>query len=63
MGTCEGAARFHAQVLPEYTTVMDSNRTYVDVSDSFCKLLGYEREELVGKKYDVVTAPKTNQLP
>jgi hypothetical protein len=35
----------------------------VQVSDSFCKLLGYSRDQLVSKKYDVVTAPRTNHIP
>lgn len=51
-----------ADVLPEYTTVVDRSRKYVQVSDSFCKLLGYQREELIGRKYDDVTAPRTNNV-
>jgi PAS domain S-box-containing protein len=51
-----------ADVLPEYTALVDRNRKYVQVSDSFCKLLGYQREELIGRKYDDLTAPRTNNV-
>lgn len=51
-----------AEVLAEYTTVVDRKRKYVEVSDSFCKLLGYQREELIGRKYDDLTAPRTNDV-
>jgi PAS domain-containing protein len=50
-------------VEPEYVTLADSDRKYVEVSDSFCQLLGYQREELVGKRYDDLTAPHTNDIP
>ena len=51
------------EVEPQYVTVVDSDRKYVEVSDSFCQLLGYQREELVGKRYDDLTAPNTNDIP
>jgi PAS domain S-box-containing protein len=57
------SATRRADVLPEYTTVIDRNRKYIQVSDSFCKLLGYQRGELIGRKYDDVTAPRTNNIP
>ncbi len=47
----------------QYTTVVDSSRKFVDVSESFCKLLGYRRQELIGRTYDEVTAPRTNDIP
>jgi PAS domain S-box-containing protein len=50
-------------VKPEFVTVVDSGRKFVEVSDSFCQLLGYRREELIGKPYDDVTAPNTNDIP
>jgi PAS domain S-box-containing protein len=50
------------QVAPQYSTVVDSDRNYVRVSDSFCKLLGYSAEELIGQKYDYVTASNTNDI-
>ena len=48
---------------PRYTTVIDNDRKYVEVSDGFCELLGYNSEELIGKRYDEVTAPKTCDIP
>jgi PAS domain S-box-containing protein len=48
---------------PEYVTVVDSDRKYVQVSDNFCQLVGYRREELIGKRYDDLTAPDTNNIP
>jgi PAS domain-containing protein len=50
-------------VAPLYTAVVDSDRKYVSASDSFCQLLGYKSEELIGKTYDEVTAPKTANIP
>ncbi len=47
------AAQF--EVKPQYVTVVDSDRNYVEVSDSFCQLVGYQREELVGMRYDDLT--------
>jgi len=55
------AAQF--EVKPQYVTVVDSDRRYVEVSDSFCQLVGYQREELVGMRYDDLTAPHTNDIP
>jgi PAS domain S-box-containing protein len=51
------------QVAPDYTTVVDTNRRYIEVSDSFCQLVGYGREDLIGKTYDEVSAPSTNDIP
>jgi len=51
------------EVEPHYVTVVDRDRKYVEVSDSFCQLVGYQREELVGKQYDDLTAPNTNDIP
>jgi PAS domain S-box-containing protein len=50
------------EVTPEFVTIVDSDRRFVQVSDSFCQLLGYRREELIGKPYDNVTAPNTNDI-
>jgi PAS domain S-box-containing protein len=47
---------------PKYTSVLDRNRRFVRVSDSFCELLGYQRQELIGKTYDEFTAPKTADI-
>src|SRR6267143_6428066 len=51
------------EVEPHCVAVVDSDRKYVEVSDSFCQLVGYQREELVGKRYDDLTAPNTNDIP
>jgi PAS domain S-box-containing protein len=58
----------HKQVIgiipdSQYKTVVNLDRRYVDVSDGFCDLVGYKREELIGKQYDDLTAPKTNDIP
>jgi PAS domain S-box-containing protein len=50
-------------VKPDFITVVDTDRKFVEVSDSFCQLLGYRREELIGKPYDDVTVPNTNDIP
>jgi PAS domain S-box-containing protein len=55
--------QFNAHVRPNYAVVVNTDRKYTEVSDSFCKLLGYTREELIGKKYDEITAPRTNDIP
>jgi PAS domain S-box-containing protein len=51
------------RVAPIYTTVVDSDRRYVWVSDNFCELLGYNSDELIGKRYDELTAPTTSDIP
>jgi PAS domain S-box-containing protein len=51
------------EVEPQYVTVVGRDRKYVEVSDSFCQLVGYQREELIGKQYDDLTAPNTNDIP
>lgn len=47
----------------QYIVVVDTDRKYVEVSDNFCELVGYQREELVGKRFDDLTAPNTNDIP
>ena len=44
------------------TTVVDKNRKYVEVSDKFCKLVGYKAEELIGTPYDHLTVPNTAEI-
>ena len=51
------------RVAPIYTTVVDSDRKYVWVSDNFCELLGYKIDELIGRRYDEVTASTTSDIP
>jgi PAS domain-containing protein len=59
----EVEGEYPLQVLPDFTTVVDMDRRYIEVSDSFCQLVGYRREELVGKTYDEISAPSTNNIP
>lgn len=47
----------------KYKTVVDTERRFVEVSDDFCKLVGYTREELLGMRYDDLTSPNTNDIP
>jgi PAS domain S-box-containing protein len=47
----------------EYTNIVDGDRRFVRVSESFCQLLGYKSHELLGKRYDEITAPKTADIP
>jgi PAS domain S-box-containing protein len=62
--TYSSPARDHSvRVQPEYVTVVNSRRRYVEVSPAFCKLLGYSQEELLGKTYDEITVPRTNNIP
>jgi PAS domain-containing protein len=51
------------RVQPQYVTVINAKRKFVEVSPSFCKLLGYREDELIGKLYDEVTMPGTNHIP
>ena len=50
-------------VAPTYTTVVDNDRRYVRVSTAFCELLGYKSEELIGKRFDEVSAPSMSDIP
>src|SRR5258708_30334887 len=51
------------EVKPQYVTVVDRDRKYVEVLDSFCQLVGYQSEELVGMRYDDLPAPNTTDVP
>jgi PAS domain S-box-containing protein len=44
-------------------TLANSRGRSVEVSPSFCKLLGYSEGELVGRLYNDVTVPGTNHIP
>ena len=46
-------------VAPTYTAVVDRDRKYLDVSESFCELVGYGSKDLIGTPYDALTAPNT----
>ncbi len=52
----------------QYVTVVDHERRYIEVSDDFCKLVGYERDDLLAKKYDDlrhswIILNKANSMP
>lgn len=47
---------------PDYVTIVDYDRRYIEVSTDFCKLVGYDREELLGTRYDELTASNTNNI-
>jgi PAS domain S-box-containing protein len=61
-GAAEEKSALEAIVADDYRAVIDMDRRYVYVSDAFCKLVGYSREELVGTRYDELSAPETNDL-
>jgi PAS domain S-box-containing protein len=42
-----------------YLVFADSNRRLVEVTEEVCGLLGYKREELLGKTVEDITAPNT----
>jgi PAS domain S-box-containing protein len=48
----------HAELDGEYVVYVDQSRRYVAVSDGVCKLLGYTREQLLGKKIEDITPPE-----
>jgi CspA family cold shock protein len=50
-------------VPPTYTTVVDQDRKFVQVSKSFSELVGYKIEELIGTRYDLLTALNTADIP
>ncbi len=54
--------RLSAHVSPAYTIVVDQDRKYIEVSDSFSKLVGYKTEELLGMRYDSLTAPNSADI-
>jgi PAS domain S-box-containing protein len=45
-----------------YIAIIDSDRKYIQVSDNFCQLIGYTKQELIGKRVDDLTAPDTNDV-
>lgn len=61
--TPKNVSEHHTTVQPDYVTVVNQRRQFVEVSPAFCKLLGYSQEELVGRTYDELTVPRTNDIP
>lgn len=47
----------------QFRLVLSLEGRFKQVSQEFCGLLGYAREELLGKRIDVVTAPRTVHIP
>jgi PAS domain S-box-containing protein len=52
-----------SRVQPDYVAVFNDRRKFVEVSPSFCKLLGYAENELIGRPFEDVTVPRTNNIP
>jgi PAS domain S-box-containing protein len=61
-GKQELEASPQSKVKSEYKTIVNNDRRFVEVSDGFCRLVGYTREELLGMRYDDLTAPNTNDI-
>ena len=61
--TTDNLHEFDAHVFSDYTVQVDMDRKFVEVSDAFCNVLGYSRKELIGRRLDEVTAPRTNDVP
>src|SRR6202022_1730935 len=59
---CQDALK-GAHVPPTYTTVVDQDRKFVEVSQSFSNLVGYKVEDLIGTRYDDLTALNTADIP
>jgi PAS domain-containing protein len=51
------------RIRSDIVTVINAKRKFVHVTPSFCKMLGYAEDELIGKPYDEVTVPGTNHIP
>jgi PAS domain S-box-containing protein len=58
----ENGAAFNAGVLADYIVETDMELRYTRVSEGFCKILGYDRRELLGKRVAEITAPQTNNI-
>jgi PAS domain S-box-containing protein len=46
-----------------YLVFADANRRLVEVTEEVCRLLGYERTELLGMTIDEITAPDSAPVP
>jgi PAS domain S-box-containing protein len=52
-----------AESSPDHRILLTLEGGLKEVSDEFCRLLGYERSELLGKPIDAVTASQTTGIP
>lgn len=52
-----------APVQPDYIAVFNARRKFIEVSPSFCKLLGYPEDEILGLPFEDFTVPRTNNIP
>lgn len=52
----------YLDVIDKYviTTSTDIDGVITDVSEAFCEISGYEKEELIGKKHDILRHPDTD---
>ena len=50
-------------VRPDYVAVFNDRRRFVEVSPSFCKLIGYDENEIVGRPFEDFTVPRTCNIP
>ena len=51
------------KVQPDYVAVFNDRRKFVEVSPSFCKLIGYAEDEIIGRPFEEFTVPRTNNIP
>ncbi len=57
-----GSPHYHAGWQGEYVAFANPERLYVEVSDGFCRLLGYSRQEMLQMRIDQVAAAP-NEVP
>lgn len=50
-------------ITPPGVVEVDSHRCYIAVNEAACRLLGYRRDELVGKTIDEISAPSGAHVP
>ncbi|MES2305741.1 MAG: PAS domain S-box protein [Gemmatimonadota bacterium] len=61
----ESEARYRAlfEYAPDGILIADAQSTYLDANESICRMLGYTREELIGKNAtDIVTPVETRHI-
>lgn len=50
-------------IQPPAVVEVDEERRYISVTESACELLGYSRQELLGKTIDEISAPSGAHVP